>query len=257
MRRFLCFILFVLISFVGFSQESGPFKFLGIPVDGTQSQFVSQLRTKGFTYNSRNDGYRGQFNGKTVDVFIHTNHNLVDRVMVEFPGTTEREIRIQFNQLLSQFNESSKYMDLDFNEVIPDDEDISYEMLVHDKRYQASFYYFDQGRDLSEFSNALLDKLSGLLPTDMYNRIKESTAYYLTLSDAERNQVSEVVAQEFEPAMEAMDDDEKVRMVLAYMTAMQDIADGNVWFMIDDSDGPYQILLFYDNPRNRAHGEDL
>lgn len=257
MRKLLCLTLFVLTSLVCFSQEYGPFKFLGIPVDGPQAQFVSQLKAKGFVYNSFYERYEGQFNGKNVDVLIHTNHNLVDRVMVMFPATSEREIRNEFNRLLSQFNENAKYMDLDFNEEIPSDENISYEIMVNNKRYQASFYYFDQDRDVTEFSNALVDKLSGFLTAEEANRVRESNASFLELSEDERGEVVDKMAAELGQSMANLDEESQLRYFLGYLEALQSLADGNVWFMISESGAQYQILLFYDNPRNQAHGEDL
>lgn len=85
MKKSLAITLLVLISAICFAQDDGALKFLGIPIDGTEAQFVSRLKTKGFTYNSVSQSYKGQFNGYNVDVYIHTNHDLVDRVYVAFP----------------------------------------------------------------------------------------------------------------------------------------------------------------------------
>lgn len=142
MKRLFIISLITLISISVFGQNNSAIKFLGIPIDGTEAQFVAKLRSKGFSYNSLYESYKGQFNGKDVDVYIHTNHNLVDRVYVAFPYTTEESIRVEFNRLLSQFKNNSKYMDLNMNEEIPGGDDISYEITVNKKRYQASFSYF-------------------------------------------------------------------------------------------------------------------
>ena len=118
MKRSLLITLLFLFSAVCFGQNSGPLKFLGIPIDGTEAQFASKLKAKGFTYSAVSEGYKGQFNGKNVDVFIHTNHNLVDRVYVAFPYTNEESIKTEFNRLLRQFEENDKYMDLVMNDEI-------------------------------------------------------------------------------------------------------------------------------------------
>lgn len=52
----------------------------------------------------------------------------------------ETNIRIRFNNLCEQFADNPKYTSLADNCMIPEDEDISYEMLVHDKRYEAIFH---------------------------------------------------------------------------------------------------------------------
>lgn len=87
MKKTLLIAILALFSTVCVAQGGGPLKFLGIPIDGTEAQFVSKLKAKGFTYSTLTEGYKGQFNGKSVDVYIHTNHNLVDRVYVAFPYT--------------------------------------------------------------------------------------------------------------------------------------------------------------------------
>ena len=127
-------LLAIIFSFVGFGQNdnSGALKFLGIPIDGTEAQFANKLRNKGFTYNSFSESYQGQFNGQSVDVYIHCNHDVVDRVYVAFPSTTEDNIRMQFNRLLNQFEKNGKYLNLSQSEEIPAEDDISYEIIIND-----------------------------------------------------------------------------------------------------------------------------
>ena len=108
MKKTLLIALLTLFSAVCFGQDGGTLKFLGIPIDGTEAQFAAKLKAKGFTYSTLTEGYKGPFNGKQVDVYIHTNHNLVDRVYVAFPNTTEEGIRVEFNRLLAQFKDKQK-----------------------------------------------------------------------------------------------------------------------------------------------------
>lgn len=169
MKKTLLIAILALFSTVCVAQGGGPLKFLGIPIDGTEAQFVSKLKAKGFTYSALTEGYKGQFNGKSVDVYIHTNHNLVDRVYVAFPYTNEDGIKSEFNRLLGQFKDNAKYMALVMNEEIPEDD----------------------------------------------------------------------------------------RFVATCMDGMRSLADGDVWFMIHERYGRYQIGLYYDNLHNQAHGEDL
>ena len=197
MKRFLLTACLLAGLCLGAAAESSAVKFLGIPVDGPESEFAAQLKSKGFTYYS--GLYEGVFNGRDVTVSIVCNKGLVRRVCVNFPSTdSETDIRLQYNSLLRQFQANSKYMEFPVNETLDESEDISYELSVHDKRYQAIFYYFDPARFNPEtrYKDAMQALLKG------------------------------------EPA------------------------DGDVWFMISSSPG-YYILLFYDNPRNEAHGEDL
>lgn len=48
-----------------------------------------------------------------------------------------------------------------------------------------------------------------------------------------------------------------IRFVATCMDGMRSLADGDVWFMIHERYGRYQIGLYYDNLHNQAHGEDL
>ena len=262
MKKALLFLLFLLpIACLG--QNIEVLKFLGIPIDGTESQFAAKLKGKGFTYNSYTEGYKGQFNGKPVDVYIHTNHNLVDRVYVAFPYTTEEGIRVEFNRLLGQFQENAKYFDLSMNSEIPADDDISYEISVKNKRYQASFSYFSPDRDPVSFMDAMLNKLSDYLTEEQQAKLKE---YTKKLVDTPKEEHERLQAQMMAEMQEIglgqsedakMDPEKALDFLAAFMDGMRSLADGDVWFMIHEQYGRYNIGLYYDNLHNQAHGEDL
>ena len=257
MKRLLIITLFSFICILGYSQNKGVLKFLDIPIDGTEAQFAAKLKNKGFSYNSYSETYKGQFNGKNVDVIIHTNHNLVDRVYVAFPFTTESLIRNEYNRLLSQFEENSKYMGFGLNEMIPEAEDISYEIKVHDKRYQASYSYLDPNTDLVAFCNALLDKCSDFFPGSVKETMKENLTAYLNLSEEEQEEYFNLVLTELQKPMEEMEAEQMLNYLFTIIDSMKSLSDGSVWFMIHENSGRYQIGLYYDNLHNQAHGEDL
>ena len=263
MKRILLTALLALISSLCFGQDSGALKFLGIPIDGTESLFATQLKSKGFTYNSIYKSYKGQFNGKPVDVYIHTNHNLVDRVYVAFPYTTEEGIKVEFNRLLGQFKENAKYIDLAMNSEIPADDDISYEISVKNKRYQATFSYFNPDRDPVSFMDAMLDKLSDFFTEEQQTKLKE---FSKKLVEAPKEEHEELQAQMMAEMQETgfglaegaeLDPEKALRFLSTLMDGMRSLADGDVWFMIHENYGRYQIGLYYDNLHNQAHGEDL
>lgn len=139
-------MLFALFASIAISAQtnSNVLKFMDIPVDGSKTQVIQKLKEKGFKYDSVHDCLTGRFNGKESAIFISTNKNEVDRIMVcDVNSTNETNIRIEYNNLLQQFNNNSKYITVKVNEPISEDEDISYEMLVHNKRYEAGFYLKD------------------------------------------------------------------------------------------------------------------
>lgn len=263
MKKTLLIALFTLLSAVCLGQNGAPLKFLGIPIDGAKSQFVTKLKAKGFTYSTLTEGYKGQFNGKNVDVYIHTNHNLVDRVYVAFPYTNEEGIRTEFNRLLGQFKDNAKYLDLGMNEEIPEDDDISYEISVKNKRYQASFCYYDSDRDPVAFMNALMDKFSDFFTEEQLAKLKEYAVKAMDLPEDQREALKvEMVAEMQKMGLgqdeNADDNQDKAIMFLAtFIDGMRSLADGDVWFMIHEHYGRYQIGLYYDNLHNQAHGEDL
>lgn len=263
MKRILLITLLSLFSIVAFCQNGGAIKFLGIPIDGTEAQFAAKLKNKGFTYNSLSESYKGQFNGKNVDVYIHTNHNQVDRVYVSFPSTTEEGIRVEFNRLLAQFKNTGKYMDLSMNEEIPESEDISYEITVKSKRYQASFCYYDTDRDPIVFMDALMDKFSDFFTEEQLSKLKEYVRKAVDTPDDQKDALQAEMMAEMQKMGLGQDenaepDPEKAMMFLVtFMDGMKSLADGDVWFMIHERYGRYNIGLYYDNLHNQAHGEDL
>lgn len=145
MKRLIIIILALFASIAISAQtNSNVLKFMGIPVDGSKTEVIQKLKEKGFKYDSVHDCLTGRFNGKESAIFISTNKNKVDRIMVCDVNTTdETNIRIEYNNLLQQFNNNSKYITVKVNEPISEDKDISYEMLVHNKRYEAGFYLKD------------------------------------------------------------------------------------------------------------------
>lgn len=123
-------------------------KFLGIPVDGSKSEMIRKLKEKGFT-KVNNPYYddtvlEGEFNGEKVEISVVTNNNKVYRVFVEDQTPRDEvQIKIRFNRLVRQFENNEKYISFANTEsdyIIPDEEDISYEMLVNEKSYEAAFY---------------------------------------------------------------------------------------------------------------------
>ena len=259
MKKLITILSLLLFSAVAIAQ-GGPLKFLGIPIDGTEAQFVSKLKNKGFIYNGANKSYKGQFNGHNVDVYIHTNHNIVDRVYVAFPRTSEQDIRRQFNSLLSQFEETGKYLPLSINEEIPSDEDISHEITVNNKRYQAIFSYFDADRDQQEFMNAMLDKFSDFYTEEQLATLKEYCQKSIDSPEASIDVLMDEMVEELGISQDCDTELDPIKAFQSFLTMlerMRSLADGEVWFMIHEEYGRYNLGLYYDNLHNRPHGEDL
>lgn len=257
MKKTLLALCLTLITFLTFGQNIEPLKFLGIPIDGSEFAFTEKLKAKGFRYDTYSEGYKGQFNGQDVTVYVHTNHQLVDRVYVSFPKTSsESDIKNDFNTLLRQFNRNSKYIDLSFNQEIPNTEDISYEITVNNKRYQASFSYLDPDQDQALFIDKLCNELSRNFSGEQVALMRASLNNALNQSEENQKASIDEALQEFSEKLNS-NPEEMILYIANILEAWKNIADGDVWFMIHEHYGQYNIGLYYDNLHNRANGEDL
>lgn len=142
MKRLISIILLSIIAVGAYSQNT--IKFLGIPIDGTKKEMISKLQAKGYEYNSYQDVLTGEFNGNNVTISVQTVNNRVWRiVVVDKSFDDESNIKVRFNNLLDQFLSNKKYK-LAKGEKLTDKDDISYEITVHKKRYDAAFFLADE-----------------------------------------------------------------------------------------------------------------
>lgn len=219
----------MIISFASFAQNKDVTTFLGIPVDGTVSSMKQKLVSKGFVPKKFGDEeyLEGEFNGCNVNVYIRTNNNKVYRIMLADNFTVdEAQIKIRFNNLVSQFENNKRYFSLD-KYTLSDEEDISYEMTVHNKNYEAAFY---QVPDMEKtYTLALQEKVRN-----------ELLSKY---TEAELKNPSEEITKEIANTTI------KIGTELMLMKP--------VWFKIVRVNGEYYICMFYDNIYNQADGENL
>lgn len=229
MKRIITLGLAMMLAFAATAQKNVT-QFLGIPVDGTKSTMIQKLKAKGFTYNVADDEFSGEFNGKSVNIRIVTNNNKVYRIFVsDAIGSTEGNIKINFNKLCSQFGKNDKYVPQNvFGEYeIGEEEDISYEMSVHQKRYQAAYYQISEAdKDTTGFTQWAIEKVAS------------------KYTEEERQNLSEEEAQRF-----------MIELLMDYIN--EKVSHKSVWFMISERFGRYYINIFYDNELNAANGEDL
>lgn len=142
MKRFITIALVVFCAVAMNAQEVT--KFLGIPVDGSKSEMMRKIKEKGYTLHKAYDGseyLEGTFNGQNVKVMVATNAGKVRRVAVFYNETDPANLKVQYNNLVSQFKNNPKYVSSEYdNFTIPDNEDILYEVSIHNKRYDAMFF---------------------------------------------------------------------------------------------------------------------
>lgn len=237
MKRLLCaaIALVCAATLQAQEEEKDVTKFLGIPVDGYKPAMIEKLKAKGFTPTTWDKNVlEGEFNGTDVNVYIVTNNNKVYRIgVMDKIGQDETNIRIRFNRLCQQFRNNPKYKTFKTEEeqTIPDNEDLSYEISVHDKRYEAVFYQISQ-----------LDTVA------IYNESKKSllSRYTQEQLDNPTEEISAEIRKEYLT--------NKLTYDLQNISATYN---KSVWFMIAKRFGRYYICMYYDNGYNEANGEDL
>lgn len=227
-KIFTTFVLFI-ITVALFAQKDVT-QFLGIPVDGYKVEMIEKLKSKGFTISPNDkDVLVGEFNGTSVNIHIVTNNNKVCRIMVsDVNNSNATDIKIRFNNLLQQFKKNEKYMTASLTPqeyVIKDDEDISYEMIVNKKRYDAAFYQLPLKIDTVALAEKIKSKLA-----------------------------SKYTEEQFANPTEEL---QKEMISTGLPFILEIYSKKSVWFMIKEIYGKYYILMYYDNEYNRANGEDL
>lgn len=229
MKRLLFIVLAMIATITSFAQQKDVTSFLGIPVDGTVSSMKQKLVSKGFVPKKFGDEeyLEGEFNGCNVNVYIRTNNNKLYRIMVADNFTVdEAQIKIRFNNLVSQFENNKRYISLG-KYTLSDEEDISYEMTVHNKNYEAAFYQVPNMEKADTL--ALQEKVRN-----------ELLSKY---TEAELKNQSEEITKEIQNTV--------IKIGTEWMLMKP------VWFKIARVNGEYYICMFYDNEYNHANGEDL
>lgn len=224
MKRIILMMIAMMISFSSFAQNKDVTKFLGIPVDGTKTEMKQKLIAKGFVPKKMGDleWLEGEFNGTDVRAFIVTNNNKVWRIMLADKNRVdEAQIKIRFNILVSQFENNKRYIPLD-KYTLSDEEDISYEMTVHNKIYAA---YYSQNPDFENIDTKV-----------------------------------QIATKEKYSAEELKNPSETIKKDIADITdkiTFDEFSMKPVWFRIVSYNGEYYISMYYDNEYNHANGEDL
>ncbi len=230
MKKSFLILVLIFISELSSMAQRIPVEFMGIPVDGTKTDMINALKEKGFM-QSIEGMLEGEFNGIDVYLVVNTTKNKVDRIALfnRIP-LSEEGAKVQFNALCDQFESSPKYIkyadeDKDFR--IPMEEDVSYQILVNHKRYEANFC---QKIDLNttEVKDSIQEEVKELLGATSKDSI-----------------ISEERIRDCSAAVESF--------LSTFATYKR-----NVWFLLSRLEsGKYNLLLFYDNEYNRPHGEDL
>lgn len=111
------------------------------------------------------------------------------------------------------------------DQTLSEDEDISYNIQVKNKRYEAVFYQKPLSYDTLSIQNEIKEKL-----------LEKFSQEYI---DSHSEEV------------------EKESVSIANDILNDVISKSPVWFMIIEKYGNYRIVMYYDNEYNKSDGEDL
>ena len=247
------------------SAQDRALKFLGIPVDGYKSEMIQKLRDEGYTYSKDGDEdvLTGEFNGTDVNIYIVTNKNKIWRVYIADDDTRdEYQIKLRFNTLCEQFEKNPRYTAISEDQKIPMDEDISYEMNVNDKRYEAAFYQIPDDPNLMkaiEELSARFDNLnSGQQDSLAYEQLSEAVDdLYSALFTYDAETFSKYDVDYLAHLSSATEEEQLAMAKTLTEDIMSILSNRMVWFTISEYCGGYYISMYYDNGYNKASGEDL
>lgn len=202
--------------------------FLGIPVDGSKSEMIHKLEEKGYQYDEDLDVLTGEYNGEDVLIGIQTNNNRVWRLgIIDVARRSEGQIKIRYNKLCKQFSNNKRYTNTT-DQTISESENISYEMTVHNKQYQALFFQ---------------DALPELDSVGLYTELRKKYTPE-QLDNPTEEQEQEIF-------------DIKMAHINDAFQKISGFTNRSVWFTINEKYGKYYIVMYYENGYNEANGEDL
>ncbi len=262
MKRLSLFVFGILVSVLLSAQNKEATKFMGIPIDGTKNEMRKHLEAKGFVWNSFKECLEGEFNGTDVDIYIVTNKNKVWRIYLEDRNPRdEYQIKLRYNTLCKQFKNNSRYVPSDTDQTIPMDEDISYEMVVNDKHYEASFHQISANTSvLMEMADKYKDIDTSIMTEEELAQLCSDVMSYLILCDEEK---FAKYGEGYFSRLITMSNENRLNEVLSItedlMSFFEDQQNKNlVWFTINKrNNNRYYISMYYDNGYNEASGEDL
>ena len=220
MKRLTLLLTMLLVFSTTLFAQKDVTKFLGIPVDGTKSEMIQKLKAKGFENHPNFDGLlSGEFNGEKVSIGIKTINRKVWRIAVLFDYTTkdEGQIKTRFNNLCHQFSNNTNYFSLEklSKIIIPTYEDISYEITVNKKQYEADFLQLD-----NEYIDNQFDKFCSKYTQEQLDNPTEEI-------QAELNRFKDEMTENGFKKL--------------------------VWFCISENYGSYRICLYYENLYNKVY----
>ena len=168
--------LFISVSLSAQSSSSQHLKFMGIPINGSITNFQNKLIAKGFKYDQSGSKaldsptriFKGQFAGETAELYVYYDRDqkFVYRVKAVIRRNSEEQIlpimRMFRNQLIEKYNASAEEGVYEGNEsyYIPVENgwiDLFYSQTLYDIGYSLHLDYWDDSNARKHEKNNMND----------------------------------------------------------------------------------------------------
>lgn len=179
MKKYLLLILctlFISVSLSAQSKSNQHLKFMGIPINGSITNFQNKLIAKGFKYDQAGSKalesptriYKGQFAGETAQLFVYSDRDqkFVYRVKAIIQRDSEKQIlymmRMYRKQLVEKYSTYAEEGTHEGNEsyYIPVENgwiDLYYVQNVYDIGYSLQIDYWDETNTQKHEANNMND----------------------------------------------------------------------------------------------------
>lgn len=224
-KIFLLALMQLMLTAPMFAQKD-VIKFYGIPVDGDKSEVIAQLKAMGLeSLPEDEDAVTGTFNDELVYITTVTNSkNKVWRiVLMDATGLDEADIKTRFNTIYNSHTaaEETYINTLDPGSWfgIPDDVDVSDEILLKNRSIESYFYQLPDGFDNEAFQEELVQFL-----------LQKMTKEQLASSSEEVTKIA-------------------IDKTNEYLKG-KSFSNSRYWFQIMHVSGKYCLIQYYDNLYN-------
>ncbi len=141
MKKIFLSAILLLSSIIIYAQRK-VIEYMGIPIDGTKSEMIRKLQAKGGEYISAFDWVEMKNGNRTSYITINTYNDKVWRLVITpfgWPTSDEAKVKAHYNDLCNMCEGPLYYP---IREVLPisDEENIAYEMKVHNKKYSIACF---------------------------------------------------------------------------------------------------------------------
>lgn len=233
MKKVVFLMVAVLCSLIAAGQEKKSLpvdptiSFFGVPVDGTKSDFINALTSKGFAYDIDEEGMFGEFEGESA--FVHISENKAGKIyqiMVYFHTKESGKECIEvYNKVVNRFNaDSTNYWSFYEEELISENVNLDSLLKENDGEMWAEYLLTQEIDTVAYLQNTFAALLSKFTEEQLKNPTEE-----------QRQETISIMQQEVS----------KLHNGRAFLALLKD----------PDEEGKYCVILYIYNQKNEDPDE--